>query len=152
MSFSYGGGSNPTIDYPRMLIGDTNSSQPIFQDSEILSAYQIQAAMFQSSMFFSGPAGQNLPSQPVSYLRVAALLLDSLSSNKAYLASIKALPDVKLDSSDAAKELRTMAAEYRSVEDNAGAFVIIEQCTTIWGFQQRYWNQIQRQTGIGGSG
>lgn len=135
------------IDYPRMLIGDTNVLKPLFQDSEIMAAYQIQQSMFQSSMFFSGPGGSNLPAQPVSYLRVAAILLDSLASNKAFLASIKSLPDVKLDATDAAIQLREQAKEYRDVEDNAGAFMIIEQVTTEWSFVQRFWNQIQRQTG-----
>ncbi len=147
MSFSYGGGSNPMIDYPRLLCSDTTFDNHVFEDSEIMAAYQIQASAFQSSMFWSGSAGQNLPAQPLSYLRVAALLLDSLAANKSRLASIKALLDVKLDASDAAIQLRATAKEYRDVEDNSGAFMIIEQTSTIWSFTQRYWNQIARQSG-----
>lgn len=156
-SFSYGFGSNPPIDYPRMLISDTQQYAAdgvtpiyVFADSEIMAAYQIQQLMFQSSQFFSpGNTGsvsdQSLPTQPVTYLRVAALLLDCIASNKARLASIKQLLDVKLDSSDAAIQLRAQAEEYRQVEDNAGAFFIIEQCPNDWSFFDRFWKQVQRQ-------
>lgn len=147
MAFTYNFGANPQIDYPRLLISDTQVLNHVFEDGEIISCYAIQSAMFQSSMLYSGPVGQNLPSQPVSYLRVAALLLDSLAANKSRLASIKMLLDVKLDAADAAIQLRATAKEYREVEDNAGAFMIIEQCGTEWGFEQRFWNMVARQSG-----
>lgn len=151
--FSYGptaspAYSNPQIDYPRLLISDTQQLNHIFEDEEIQSAYQIQAAQFQSSMFYSGAQGRNLPASPVSYLRIAALLLDSLSANKARLASIKQLLDVRLDSSDAAIQLRLTAQEYRDVEDNSGAFMIIEQCNDYFSFADRFWKQVQRQSGV----
>jgi hypothetical protein len=91
--------------------------------------------------------GQNIPTSPVSYLRVSALLLDSLAANKARLASIKQLLDVKLDSSDASIQLRATACEYRDVEDNSGAFMIIEQVNDEWSFRDRFWKQVQRQSG-----
>ena len=158
-SFSYGFGSNPPIDYPRLLISDTQQYAAdgvtpiyVFADSEIMAAYQIQQLMFQSSQFYSpgnttqaSVPEQQLPSNPVTYLRVAALLLDCIASNKARLASIKQLLDVKLDSSDAAIQLRAQADEYRTVEDNAGAFFIIEQCPNDWSFFDRFWKQVQRQ-------
>lgn len=156
-TFSYGLGTNPVIDYPRLLISDTQQFGAdgitpvyVFADSEIMAAYQIQALTFQSSQFYSpGTNGtvpdQSLPGSPVSYLRVAALLLDALASNKARLASIKQLLDVKLDSSDAAIQLRTQANQYRDVDDNAGAFFIIEQCVNDWATRDRFWKQVQRQ-------
>ncbi len=149
MSFTYYNcnGTNDRVDFVRLLVSDTQVSDHIFENEEILGAYQIQSSVFQSSMFYSGQAGQNLPSQPISYLRVSALLLDSLAANKSRLASLKQLLDVKLDASDAAIQLRATAKEYRDVEDNSGAMMIIEQCSTIWGFTQRYWNQIARQSG-----
>ncbi len=149
LSFSYQFGNYPTIDYPRLLISDTQELNHIFEDSEILAAYQINAAQFQSSMFFSPPAGRNLPSQPVSYLRCAALLLDALAANKSRLSSITQLLDVKLSPQFAAKSLRDQAQSYRDVDDNSGAFMIIEQCPTTWAFQDRFWNQVQRQQGGG---
>lgn len=147
MSWTYTFGATPTIDYVRMLIADTNPLMQLFQDSEIMSGYGIVASQFQSSMFWSGPGGSNLPSTPVSYLRVAAILLDCLAANKAFLASIKSLPDVTLAPEVAARALQAKAQGYREVDDNAGAMVIIEQCGTDWAIRDRYWAQIQRQTG-----
>ena len=149
MAFSYQFGANPQIDYPRLLISDTQDVGHIYEDSEITMAYNIQAAQFQSSQFFSPPAGRNLPASPVSYLRVAALLLDALAANKSRLGSITQLLDVHLSPSVAAKSLRDQAAAYRQTDDDAGAFALIEQCSTTWAFQDRYWNQIQRQSGSG---
>lgn len=156
MSFTYLNPPNFQIDVIRALIADTDSAQPIFQNEELYLFYAIQGSCFQSSMFFSGSipvggttvGGQTIPYQPMSYLRVAALALDSMAANKAYLASIKRLPDVQLDSSDAAKMLMAKADSYRKVEDESGAYFIIEQVTTIWSFTDRYWSQIQRQTGV----
>lgn len=149
MAFTYNNcdGTNNTIDFVRLLISDTQDVNHIFENSEITGAYQIQMAQFQSAQFFSPPLGANLPSSPVSYLRVAALLLDSLAANKSRLASIKQLLDVKLDSSDAAIQLRLTAAEYRDVEDNSGAFMLIEQVNDEWSFRDRFWKQVQRQSG-----
>ncbi len=96
-------------------------------------------------MFYSPPAGRNLPAQPVSYLRTAALLLDAIAANKSRLASIMQLLDVKVDAGKASYALRMQADEYRQIEDNSGAFMIIEQCPTSWSFYDRFWNQIQRQ-------
>lgn len=147
MAFTYDFETAPQIAYVRLLISDTDSAEHVFEDSEILAGYSIQQSQFQSSMLYSGAAGQNLPSSPVSYLRVAALLLDSLAANKSKLASIKALPDIKLDAADAAIQLRATAKQYRDVDDNAGAFCIIEQCNTDWAFRDRFWSQVQRQAG-----
>jgi hypothetical protein len=152
MSFSYQFGANPPIDYPRLLISDTQEFAPngttpiyIFEDSEITAFANITSAVWQSSMFWTGPYGSlNLPSSPVNYLRIAALALDSLAANKSRLASIKQMLDVKLDASDAAIQLRTTAQEYRDVDDNSMAFVIIEQCPNYWSFVDRFWKQWQR--------
>lgn len=149
LSFSYQFGNYPAIDYPRLLISDTQEQNHVFEDSEILAAYAINAAQFQSSMFFSPPAGRNLPSQPISYLRCAALLLDALAANKARLSSITQLLDVKLSPQFARKALADQAQAYRDIDDNSGAFMIIEQCPTSWAFYDRFWNQWQRQSGGG---
>lgn len=146
MSFTYSFTDAPAIAYVRLLISDT-TAPGIFSDEEITAFYAIQRSQFQSSMFYSYPAGQNLPLQPLSYLRVAALALDSLASNQARLASITQLLDVHLAPSVAAKSLREQADNYRQVDDDSGAMAIIEQCPTVWAFQDRYWNQIQRQSG-----
>lgn len=148
MSFSYQFGSNPPIDYPRLLIMDTQDSGHIFEDSEITMATNICALQYQSSMLYSGAQGANLPSSPVSYLRIAALLLDSVAANKSRLASISQLLDVKLDPARAAKELRDQAKRYREVDDDAGAMMIIEQVNNDWTLRDRYWKQMQRQMAV----
>jgi hypothetical protein len=149
MAFTYQFGANPTIDYPRLLISDTQDTNHIFEDSEIEAAYLIQASVWQSSMYYSGYAGRTLPSSPVSYLRVAALLLDSIAANKSRLSSITQLLDVSLSPERAAKALRDQAERYRAIDDDSGAFAIVEQCNDQWSFRQRYWNEVQRQQGLG---
>jgi hypothetical protein len=148
MAFTYDFTTAPLISYVRLLIPDTDPANPIFQDAEIQAFYFIQSQQFQSSMKYSGPAGQNLPSSPVSYLRVAALALGTLAGNSARLSAVIGLLDVKLDPSKASDMLRAQAAEYRAIDDDAGAFAIIEQCTTSWGFIDRYWSQVQRQSSM----
>lgn len=154
-TFTYEGGANPPIDYPRLLISDTqefaaDGTTPayVFSDEEIAAMTQIVRLQFQSGMFFSPPAGQNLPDSPVSYLRIAAGLLDCMAANKAKLAGVVQLLDVKLAPDKAAQWLRDMARQYRDTDDNSGSFVIIEQVQNGWSLQQRYQNQIQRQQGV----
>ena len=146
--FTYQFGANPTIDFPRMLIGDTVCDGHIFEDSEIQAFYTIQQQVWQSGMFYSGNAGVYLPSPPVSYLRVAAMMAESIASVRARLISITKLLDVQLSSEatqKASAELRALAKQWREVDDDSGAMVIIEQCTTQFGFIQRFWQQVQRQ-------
>lgn len=148
MSFSYDLANNPRIAYVRLLVADTDSEDPIFQDEEIEAGYNITASVFQSSMFYSNAASgrSTLPSRGVSYLRVAALLLDSLAANKSRLSSITQLLDVKLSPDKASAALREQANQYRTIDDESGAFVIIEQCSTSWAFTDRFFKTIQRQS------
>lgn len=148
MSFTYDLENNPLIAYVRLLISDTDSANAIFSDEEITAAHRIQSSTFQSGMFYSSSAAgrATLPSSPVSYLRVAALLLDALASNKARLSGVTKLLDVSLNVEKSAVALREQAQQYRTVDDESGAFVIIEQCTTGWTFLDRFYKTIQRQT------
>ncbi len=149
--FTYSGGANPAVDYPRMLISDTQEFALdgttviyTFSDQEIAAATTLVTLQFQSAQFYSPTNGANLPSTPVPYLRIAAMLLDSMAANKAKLSSIKRILDVDLDPSMAAKFLREQAAAYREADDNAGAFSIIEQACNPWALRQRWENQLQR--------
>ena len=146
MSWTYSFVDNPNIAYVRLLIPDTDPVKIIFQDEEIQAFFAIQQATFQSGMFFSGVQGRNLPSLPLSFVRVAALALDTLANNKGKLGNVVKLLDVQMDWKDAASILREGAKTYREVDDNAGAIMIIEQTPTDWAFAQRFWNQFQRQT------
>ncbi len=144
MSFSYGAGLNPPIDYVRLLIPDTNPLRYAFQDSELMAFYAIQQNTFQSSQFWSYPGGAYLPSSPVSYFRVAAIALGVLASNGAKLSAITQILDVKLDASKAAVMFRDQAKYYRDVDDDSGAFVIIEQCQNGWAYKDRWIKQMMR--------
>jgi hypothetical protein len=159
-TFSYGPSSspptiNPPIDYVRGLIADTQQFAPdgvtsayIFSDQEITMFTQMQSAFaFQSSMFYSPPAGLPLPSSPSNYLRIAATMLRSIASNKARLASIQQLLDVKLDASKAQVALEAQAQAYIDMDDNSGAFAIVEQCNDYFSYRDRFWKQVQRQSG-----
>jgi hypothetical protein len=157
LSFSYGLGlspavPNPPIDYPRLLISDTqefaaNGTTPIyiFEDAEIQAAALINSSVFQSAQVYSGPGGRNIPTSPVNYLRTAALLLDSLAANRSRLASIKQVLDIKLDPAVAAKNLKDQAQAYRDADDNSGAFMVIEQINNQFSFADRWWKEYQRQ-------
>jgi hypothetical protein len=152
MSFSYGAGSNPPIDYPRMLISDTTQLGPqgqrvyAFEDSEIMAAYQIESFVWQSSMTYSGTGGVNQFSPPPNapYRRVAATLLDCLASNQARLAIVSGILDVKINGA-AAKQMQDQAKYLRQVDDESGAFVIIEQVNDWPSFRDRWWKTVQRQ-------
>lgn len=146
MSWTYLVPPNSQVDPVRLLISDTNSAQPIFSNEEIALAYTIQGNVFQSTQFYSYPGGAYIPSSPVSWLRVAALLLDSLACNAAKLAGLMQLLDVKLDLSKAAAALKAQAQNYRDIDDDSGAVFIIEQCNNAWSFRDRWWKQIQRQS------
>lgn len=152
-TYTYDPLSPGPLDYVRFLIPDTefipNVSPPrmIFSDQEIEMMFQIQkGSAFQSSQYFSGAQGRTLPSQPVSYYRVAAIALDTLANNKGKLGGILQLLDVKLQNvKDLVQALRDGADNYREQDDNAGSFVIIEQTNTDWSFRDRIWKQFQRQ-------
>lgn len=157
MSFSYGAGTNPPIDYPRLLISDTQQFAAdgvtrlyVFEDSEILAAATITAGIWQSSQFFSGVDGvASLPSSPSNYLRTAATLLYSLAANNARLAAIKQILDVRVDATDAADQMRKTAQSYLDLDDNSGAFAIIEMVNSDFSFRDRFWKQVQRQSAGG---
>lgn len=156
--YTYNFETAPAISYVRLLVSDTafipGTVPPvmIFSDAEINAAYQIQRQTgWQSGMFFSGSQGRYLPSQPVSYFRVAAILLDALAANRSRLAGVLQLLDVKLQNvKDVTGALRDLAASYREVDENSGSFIIAEQTNTDWSFRDRVVKQYQRQQlGVG---
>lgn len=149
MSFTYNFGANGAPDQVRALIADTNPAQPIFQDSEIAMFLAMESSSF---LYVSGMASQTgsvgpPPVNVTSVLRAAALALDSMASNKAFLASIQELLDVKLSAKDAAAALHAQAKNYRDTEANAGHFAIAEMCNDQFQARERVWKQLLRLTG-----
>ena len=145
MAFTYDFAANAQISTIRMLIGDTDSANPIFTDVEIENFYAVQAATYQSGASYSGTAGATLPSSPLSYLRVAALALDAMAALKARM-DLTGLQDAKTDFHGSARELREQAKQFRCVDDESGAFVMIEQCHTGFSWLDRYNRQLQRSS------
>lgn len=157
MSFSYNFGANPPIDYPRLLISDTQQFAAdgvtpiyVFEDAEITAATNIELAVWQSPQRYSAGGGTNTlaGTNITPWRRIAATLLDSIAANKARLASITQLLDVKLSPQFAAKALREQAQALRDADDNSGAFVIIEQVNNQFAFRERFWKTIQRQGAV----
>jgi hypothetical protein len=156
MSFSYTAGANPAIDYPRLLVSDTQQFAPdgitrayIFEDSEITAAMTVISSMWQSAQFFGVGGVSIFPTTPSQYLRTAATLLNALAANNSRLAAIKQLLDVKVDATDAAIQLRETAQMYLDMDDNSGAFAIIEMVNDDFSFRDRFWKQVQRQSAGG---
>jgi hypothetical protein len=125
-----------------MLIADTDSVHPIFQDSEIQMALLMNTSsyLYASMGQFFGPPPVNV----TSTLRAAALLLDSLASNKARLAAIVELLDVKLSADKAAIQLRAQAKEFRDLENNSGSFAIAEMVNDQFQARERVGRQFLR--------
>lgn len=159
--FTYSYGANPAIDFPRLLISDTQQYLPdgvtpgyVFADQEITAMTNIVQSQFQSGMFWPTPGGAPsggtegtyLPAIPVPYYRIAAMLLTAIASNKARLASVVKLLDVTLAPEKAAKALLDGAKAYLDADDNSGAFMIIEQVNDGFSFRDRWWKQWQRQS------
>lgn len=140
MSFSYQYGANPPIDYPRLIIADTVDEGHVFEDSEIMAAYNIDAVAFIAP---SG-GGQYLQLGTPSYRRAAAMLLDSLAANKARLANALKVLDIQVNTQSAAQELRAQAQALRDVEDNSGGFAIVEQADNNFSQRERTWKQFIR--------
>lgn len=150
MSFTYTPGANDPLSSVRLLVADTDSTHPIFTDDEVnLALFQessqqlfVSAQAISSGMSVSPPIPQVL-----SVWRAAALLLDSLAANKARLAAVNELLDVKLSADKASQALRDTANEYREREENAGHFAIAEMVMDIFASRERVWKQLLRLYG-----
>lgn len=145
-SYNYCDGTNDQVDFIRRLVGDTVAENHVLEDEEILGLYRIQASVWQSAQKYSWSTGSYLSNSPVSYMRVAALAADSMSAKLASLAVIEQVLDVKISFQTASKALADKATLYRQIDDESGAFAIIEQTPTVWSFYDRYFKQVQRQS------
>ena len=154
-TFTYQGGANPPIDYPRFIVADTVQFSPIdgttpifaFWDEEIQAATKIEMGVWQSGMYWSGRQGvsplQN--SAVIPWRRIAATLIDALASNQARIGLISQQLDTKLNPG-AVKDMQAQAAALRLADDNSGAFAIVEQVNDYASFVDRYWKTWQRMS------
>ena len=123
----------------------------IFEDSEIVAFTRIVGNVYQSSMTYNFPLTLQVPASPVSYIRIAAYMLNSLAANTARLSGILQILDVKLSMKDATAALQKQADAWLTLDDDTGAFVIIEQCqqNDDAGFANRFWAEVQRNSFCG---
>ena len=147
MAFTYD--PSTQLGQVRLLIADTDSTKPIFQDNEVQAFLTMESSGF---LYVSGMAvaGGTAPAPAVnvtSVLRAAALGLDSLAANKSRLASVMELLDVKLSADKAAAALRLQAKEYRDLEANQGHFAIVEMVCDQFQARERVWKQLLRIEG-----
>jgi len=143
MSFSYSLGSNPVIDYPRMLVGDTVSTGHVFEDEEIMMATNID----QFGSWAGGSGGISINYSTPTPRFVAATLLEALASNRARLVAALEVLDIRIDPSKAASELRAVAEAHRNAERNSGAFAIVEMVEDSFSARERVWKQLLRLYG-----
>jgi hypothetical protein len=141
MAFSYSFGANAHIDAPRMLIADTDSTHPIFDDREIELAYTIDAPV----IFAPGNGGTPASYGSPSYRRVAAALLDALASNRARLSGAIDALDIKADIKSVAAALKAQADNYRKIDDESATCAFIEIVQDVFTWRTRVFSQWLRQ-------
>lgn len=124
-----------------MLIADTDSTHPIFDDREIDLAYTIDAPV----VFAPGNGGTPVSYGSPSYRRVAAALLDALASNRARLSGAIDALDIKADIKSVAAALKAQADNYRKIDDESAVCAFIEVVVDTFSYRSRIWSQWQRQ-------
>lgn len=133
MSFTYDFTNAPDLSTVRLLVFDTDSTRPIFQDAEIQAAMNVE----NSQNVIVGLTGYSpaIPvAQVISHRRCAALLLRALGAGKARNL-VQSNLDVKIDGQKAADALNKIAQQYIDDEMNAGYFAVAEM--SINQFQMR---------------
>lgn len=127
MAFSYTLSTN--VGKVRLLIMDNNASAYLFEDDEISSLLSIE--------------GDNVR-------RGAALALETMASNEAYVLKRITLLDLTTDGPAVAKELRARAESLRMLADrddqaeDGGAFDIAEMAVDTFTSRQRFVNEWMR--------
>jgi hypothetical protein len=149
MSFTYNFNTNLPLSQVRLLIMDTDSSQPIFDDDEITQFLQMKSSqsLYQSPQAVATGISVPAPVQVYSIYGAAALALMSMASNKAYLSSITKLLDVSLDPSKSQAALKAMAQSYLDMDDNLGHFAIAEMVQDQFSARERVYKQFLRLYG-----
>lgn len=126
MSFSYNPGDGGVGDV-RLLIQDTDNTSeigPLFQDEEI-------------QVFL------NLEQGVVRY--TAAALLETTATSTLLIEKKMKLQDLETDAPAVAQELRTLAAQLRTSEENMSYFAVAEMVNNSFGARERIYKQFQRR-------
>lgn len=143
MSFTYDPTTN--LGKVRLLVADTDSADPTFQDDEVQAALDMNSSAF---LFVSGAGfGASFNPSPVVYSvwRAAATLLRSRSAVMAAGSLVTQLLDVKLSPEKSALALKDLAQVYMDMEDRSGSFAIAEMVPNVFAARERICKQFQRQ-------
>ncbi len=146
MSFTYD--PMTPIFFVRSLIPDTNPSAFIFSDEELNGYLFLESSQ---GIYTSGQAWPNgtraaMPVQVYSYRRAAAMAIDVIASDRAKLATLQQVLDVKIDGGKAQVALHEIAESLREQEDNT-SFAIAEMVPDPFAARERCLNQLLRLTG-----
>lgn len=146
MSFTYIPGTPVFI--VRSLIPDTNPAATIFSDEEINSYLWLcsSQALYVSGMATPGGLAPQVPCQVYSYRRAAAMAIDVIASDRARLATVQQLLDVKIDGGKAQAALHEIAESLRE-QDDLGNFAIVELVYDQFAARERMMNQLLRIEG-----
>jgi hypothetical protein len=147
MAFTYDFTTAPQISNVRLLVGDTDPANPVFQDVEVMAALQAESSqnmILGLSGFSPNPGVQQI----YSYRRSAAWLLNALAGNLSRLGSvISQLLDVHLAPGIASKELRSQAQSLIDQEMNSGQFAVSEMVVNQFSMRERLNAMLLRQQG-----
>lgn len=143
MAFTYDWTTAPEIAALRLMVGDTDSSAPIFQDEEITGALTMNSSQ-NIIVALSGYWPPKLSGQVFSYGRAAAMLLNGLSASKARLIVTKVL-DVSVTPETASKALKDLGQSYIDQEVSAGYFAVAEMGQDSFWLRERLWKMLYRQ-------
>jgi hypothetical protein len=132
MSFTYSLPPTGMVDQMRLMIGDTNSSSPNFQDEELQSIANVVSGMESGWQTVSDSA---IPQNELLLLSCATAM-DCLASRKAGSSSGQSVTigDYKLVGKDQVKALQDIGQRFRDAVNNMPAWGITEE--NLCGFNE----------------
>jgi hypothetical protein len=143
MGFTYDWQNYPQIAAIRLMVGDTDSENRIFNDDEITGVLTMNSSQ-NIIVGLSGYWPPQLSGQVFSYGRAAAMLLNGLSSTKARIIVTKVL-DVNVAPEQATAALQKLGQSYIDQENSAGYFSVAEMGQDPFWMRERLWKQLYRQ-------
>ena len=143
MAFTYDWSTAPDIAVIRLMVGDTDMANPIFDDAEVQGVLTINSSQ-NIIVGLSGYYPPTMSGNTYSYGRAAAMLLNGLSSTKARVLATKVL-DVSVAPESASKALKDLAQSYIDQEISAGYFSVAEMGQDSFWMRERLWKMLYRQ-------
>ena len=121
MAFTYDVSTNR--GQVRLLIGDTDSTKPIFFDDEIDKFLELEGSIVRCG---------------------AALALETMASNASLLEKFERIADYEVDSKGMASKILEVAKRFR--EGSTAAFAIAQQNLTTFSESDILWKDILKKS------